>query len=85
MCPGLPDLGIPYAIIAMNPETVRSEQSRGEPIFFGDATREAVLQHANIKDARIVVVAINDPASTRRITEVIRRLNPKVHVIVRMR
>lgn len=77
--------GIPYAIIEMNPETVRSEQSRGEPIFFGDATREAVLQHANIKDARIVVVAINDPASTRRITEVTRRLNPKVHVIVRTR
>jgi CPA2 family monovalent cation:H+ antiporter-2 len=77
--------GIPYAIIEMNPETVRSEQARGEPIFFGDATREAVLQHANIKDARIVVVAINDPASTRRITEVTRRLNPKVHVIVRTR
>ncbi|PXF57596.1 MAG: potassium transporter KefB [Deltaproteobacteria bacterium] len=76
---------IPYAIIEMNPETVRSEQARGEPIFFGDATREAVLQHANIKDARIVVVAINDPASTRRITEVTRRLNPKVHVIVRTR
>ena len=77
--------GISYVIIEMNPETVRSEQSRGEPIFFGDATREAVLQHANIKDARIVVVAINDPASTRRITEVTRRLNPKVHVIVRTR
>ena len=77
--------GIPYAVIEMNPETVRSEQAQGEPIYYGDSTQAVVLQHANIKDARIVVIAINDAASTRRITEIIRRLNPKVHLIVRSR
>ncbi len=77
--------GIPYAVIEMNPETVRSEQAQGEPIYYGDSTQEVILQHANIKNARIVVIAINDPASTRRITEIIRRLNPKVHLIVRSR
>ncbi len=77
--------GIPYAIIEMNPETVRSEQAKGEPIHYGDATREIALQYVNIKEARIVVVAINDPTATRRITEVSRRLNPKVHLIVRTR
>ncbi|MBW2631590.1 MAG: cation:proton antiporter [Deltaproteobacteria bacterium] len=77
--------GIPYAAIEMNPETVRSEQAQGEPIYYGDSTQEVVLQHANIKNARIVVIAINDPASTRRITEISRRLNPKVHLIVRSR
>ena len=77
--------GIPYAIIEMNPETVRNEQAQGEPICYGDSTQEVVLQHANIKYARIVVIAINDPASTRRITENVRRLNPKVHLIVRSR
>lgn len=77
--------GIPYVVIEMNPETVRSEQAQGEPIYYGDSTQEVVLQHANIKDARIVVTAINDPAATRRITEIIRRLNQKVHLIVRTR
>ena len=77
--------GIPYVIIEMNPETVKSEQAQGEPIYYGDSTQEVVLQHANIKDARIVVTAINDPAATRRITEIIRRLNQKVHLIVRTR
>jgi len=75
--------GIPYAIIEMNPETVRSEQAQGEPIYYGDSTQEAVLHHANIKDAKIVVAGINDPTATRRITEIIRRLNPKVCLIVR--
>ncbi len=75
--------GIPYVIIEMNPETVRSEQAKGEPIYYGDATQEAVFQHANIKGARITVVAINDPTATRRITEIARRLNPIVYLIVR--
>ena len=77
--------GLPYVIIEMNPETVREECAKGEPIYYGDATQEAVLQHADIKDAMIVVVAIADPTATRRITEVVRRLNPKTHVIVRTR
>ncbi|NVL89690.1 MAG: cation:proton antiporter [Desulfobacterales bacterium] len=75
--------GIPYAVIEMNPETVRKEQAQGEPIYYGDSTQEVVLLQANIKDARIVAVAINDPTATRRITEIVRRLNPKVHLIVR--
>lgn len=76
---------IPYTIVEMNPETVRSEQARGEPIYYGDATQEAVLQRANIKHARITVVAISDLAATRRITELVRRLNTEVHLIIRTR
>lgn len=76
---------IPYMIVEMNPETVRSEQARGEPIYYGDATQEAVFRHVGIQDAKIVVVAINDPAATRGITEIARRLNPSVYLIVRTR
>lgn len=77
--------GIPYVIIEMNPVTVRDEKAKGDLIYYGDATHEAVLQHANIEEARIVVVAISDPSATRRITEITRRLNPKVYIIVRTR
>jgi CPA2 family monovalent cation:H+ antiporter-2 len=76
---------IPYAAIEMNPDTVKSERAKGEPIYYGDATQEAVLEQANIKNAMVVMVAIADPAATRRITETSRRLNPKPHLIVRTR
>ncbi len=69
----------------MNPETVRAEKAKGEPIYYGDATRDLILEHANIKNARIVVIAINDATATRRITEIVRRLSSKVHLIVRSR
>lgn len=76
---------IPYAIIEMNPETVRTEKRKGEPIYYGDATHQTVLEKANIKDAKIVVVAINDPTATRRIIDLIRRISPTVYLIVRTR
>ncbi|MDH4223479.1 MAG: NAD-binding protein, partial [candidate division Zixibacteria bacterium] len=76
---------IPYVIIEMNPETVKSEQAKGEPIFFGDATQEGILQQAGIKEAMLVVVTIDDPPATRRITEIARRLNPKGYLIIRTR
>jgi len=77
--------GIPYVIIEMNPETVRVERLKGEPIQYGDAIQEAVLEHARIKDARILVAVISDPAATRRITEIARRLNQKIYIIARTR
>jgi CPA2 family monovalent cation:H+ antiporter-2 len=53
--------------------------------MYGDATHEAVLDHAGIEEARVMVVAISDPTATRRITAVARRLNPKIHIIARTR
>ncbi len=76
---------IPYIIIEMNPETVRRERARGEPIYYGDATRESVLEMANIRDARSMVVVINDPTATRRIVELARSLNQALHIIARTR
>ncbi len=76
---------IPYLIIEMNPKTVRVEKKKGEPIFYGDAGQEAVLEHANIKEARVIVLVIADPAATQRITVMARRLNPNVHIITRTR
>jgi CPA2 family monovalent cation:H+ antiporter-2 len=77
--------GIPYVILEMNPTVVREERAKGTPIQYGDATQEAILQHLNIKAAKALVVVINDPAATRRITELARRLNPKLYLVVRTR
>jgi CPA2 family monovalent cation:H+ antiporter-2 len=77
--------GIPYEIVEMDPEIVTSEGKKGEPICYGDAATEAVLRHVWIKDAKVMVIAISDPASTRRITELARRLNSDIFIIARTR
>lgn len=77
--------GIPYAIVEMNPDTVREQRKRGEPIHYGDATHEATLHHVGVPQAGTVVVAISDPIATRRVTQLVKQLNPRCHLIVRTR
>ncbi len=77
--------GIPYLIIEMNPDTVRREQERGEHIIFGSADQEAVLEYAGITGARVLVIAIADPAATRQVTAVARKSNPNIYIIARTR
>ena len=77
--------GIPFIVLEMNPETVRFEKKKGVPIFYGDASKEALLEHVNIEAALSVVIAISDASATRRIVELARRLNPSVYIIARTR
>jgi len=76
---------IPYEVIDLNAETVRVEKEKGEPIFFGDATQEVVLEHAMVKKALVLVVTLPGSADVRRITQVARSMNPHVHIIIRSR
>jgi CPA2 family monovalent cation:H+ antiporter-2 len=81
----LSSAGIPYAIVEMNPETVRAARARGEPMHYGDCTRVAVLQALGIARARMFVVAISDAPSTRQTTSLARSLNPDLDILVRTR
>jgi CPA2 family monovalent cation:H+ antiporter-2 len=77
--------GIPYVVIEMNPQTVRVESAKGEPIFYGDASQEAVLEEVGVQKARVVVVVISDPLATRKIAAAVRKENPNIFLIVRTR
>lgn len=77
--------GIPFIVIELNPQVVRTERERGRSIIYGDASRPEVLEHAGVRSARVVVIAISDAAGTRGTVDVARRLNPHVHLIVRSR
>lgn len=79
------EASIPYWILDMNPEKVHLERQRGEPIHFGDASHEAVLKHANLMKAKVVVIAINDPIASMRIVKLARKINPTVYLVVRTR
>jgi CPA2 family monovalent cation:H+ antiporter-2 len=76
---------IPHCIIELNPDTVKEEYVKGEVIYYGDASQKAILHHANIKHADVIVITIPNPADTRRITQLARELNPDIHIIIRTR
>lgn len=76
---------IPYTVLEMNPETVRSARARGEPIHFGDCTKAPVLEGLGIAKARMFVVAISDASSTRQAVSLARSLNPNTYILARTR
>lgn len=80
----LKEVGIPYVVVELNPDTVRKKKAK-EPIFYGDATSTEILYHVGIDKARVLVVAISDAAATRRIVQIARKSNPQLHIIVRTR
>src|SRR5947208_1706179 len=57
---------VPYLIVELNPQTVRQARAQGEPAFYGDPTREEILRAPRLEAGKLVVVAIPDPAATRR-------------------
>lgn len=76
---------IPYAVIELNAETVRTERQKDIPILFGDATQDHMLDLVNIEKARVAVIAISDPVATKTIIKNIRAISQSLYLIVRTR
>jgi CPA2 family monovalent cation:H+ antiporter-2 len=77
--------GIPYIIVEANPEIVTQEKQKGENIHYGDATFEAVLEHAGAKNARVLITGISDATATEKIVEIAKKLNPNICIIAKVR
>jgi CPA2 family monovalent cation:H+ antiporter-2 len=76
---------ISFVVIDLNPDTVRAERRNGLPIFYGDASYPDVLKRANLDQARILVIVINDAAAIRKIVRQARSAYPGLYIIVRTR
>jgi len=78
--------GIPYMVIELNPEIIKEERSQYRPNFiFGDAVQEEVLDHAGIRHARTLIVAVSEEEAIPRIIHTARQLSPHVHILARTR
>jgi CPA2 family monovalent cation:H+ antiporter-2 len=81
----LKEADIPYVVLEMNSDTVRKMKKKGEPMYYGDGTSPEILHKLSIDKARLLVIAISDPVSTRRIASIARHENPDLYIIVRTR
>jgi CPA2 family monovalent cation:H+ antiporter-2 len=73
-------------VIELNPEIIKEERSQYRPNFiFGDAVQEEVLEHAGIRQARTLVVAVSEEEAIPRIIHTARQLSPHVHILARTR
>ncbi|MCY4382985.1 MAG: cation:proton antiporter [Nitrospinae bacterium] len=74
-----------YACIAVdvNVDNVRAARAAGDLAVFGDVTQKEVLEELGCRNARLVVVTINDTRATELATLTIRRTAPDTPIIAR--
>lgn len=76
---------IPYVVLEVNADTIRQARAEGEPIIYGDITREDTFTRAGVDCAKVIVFAISDFAATRMAVRMVRRMNPSSFILVRTR
>ncbi len=81
----LQSTGIPTTVLDRDLEAVTLMRSFGFKGFFGDPTRREILEAAGLADAKVLVVALDDPASAIRLTRVARRAKPDLRIVARAR
>ena len=77
--------GLPIAVVELTPRTAEQAVAYGLKTYLGDATRDEVLEHLNIRSAAAVVVTLPDPRAARQVVQQVRALAPETFIIVRSR
>jgi CPA2 family monovalent cation:H+ antiporter-2 len=72
-------------VIDLNPRTIAQARASGMHGEVGDATQVDVLEHARLREARLVVLALPSPETGLVALRLIRGLAPHVPVIARSR
>ena len=75
--------GVPYVVLEMNPDAVRTAQEAGESVFHGDASSDVCLRAAGLEYAEGLIVGIGNEAEVGRVVAAARTLRAEIPIIVR--
>lgn len=75
--------GVGCTVLDLDSDNVEMLRKLGIKVFYGDATRTDLLHAAGAENARLLIVALDDPESTQRLVETARRHFPHLELIVR--
>lgn len=72
-----------FVIIELDFQRVEQMKKEGFPIVYGDASQDPVLEAAQIRNASLLLLTVPSVVISQAITERIRQLNPKLHIVAR--
>ena len=77
--------GYKTVVLDHNLTAIQRMRRFGVKGFLGDPTRPELLHAAGLKDARVLVAALDDPDATTRLVTFARRERPDLHIVARAR
>ena len=76
-------LKIPTIVVDSNPNHIEMLRKFGYKVFYGDVTRLDLLEAAGAKDARLLILAMDDPAAVLKAAELATKHFPKLTKLAR--
>ena len=83
VCRAVRAAGFDYLAVDTNPDNVRAARAVGDRAVLGDVTQGEVLEELGCKDARLVVLTVNDARATELAVRRIRATAPGVTIVAR--
>jgi voltage-gated potassium channel Kch len=77
--------GIRFTALERDPGQVDVLRRFGTKVYFGDPTRPDVLRAAGVEQAKLIVVAMDDPPGVLRTVDMVKRNFPHVAILARAR
>ncbi|MCO6442079.1 MAG: cation:proton antiporter [Nitrococcus mobilis] len=77
--------GISFTALEISPAQVDFVRRFGNKIYYGDASRLDLLRAAQVDQARLFVLAVDDPEASMKIARTLRHLFPNVPLYARAR
>ena len=81
----LDGVGMRWVAVEANPLNLQDAVLRGGRVVYGDASSVGLLESVGIARARMMVVVINDPVTTRRVVSLAREAAPALPILARTR
>jgi monovalent cation:proton antiporter-2 (CPA2) family protein len=75
--------GVPYIAIDMRQERVKAARAQGFPVFFGDASNVKVLKASGADNAKMIVVALDNPEQVSRLVPAVTQYYPDMPIHTR--
>jgi CPA2 family monovalent cation:H+ antiporter-2 len=75
--------GFQTVVLDHNPETIAVMRRFGFKAFLGDPTRPDILRKAGLRDARVLVVTLDDPKAALQLIAYARKERPDLHIVTR--
>jgi len=76
--------GVNYIAIEHNIHNVQEAQKIGKNVIFGNAASKEMLESVNIRDAAIVIVALDNTEKLHLIGDVLRQIATKAKVVIKV-
>jgi monovalent cation:H+ antiporter-2, CPA2 family len=79
----LKEIGVEYVIIDYNHKTIREAKEAGVKAVYGDASFPEILEEAQVKSAKAVIVTVPDPIAQEEIIIYCQRTYPGIKLMAR--